>query len=75
MQVAYIPSETAVPPAHAFADPNRKRMFQPGIYCTARRAKTIQQRAIFKTGAKVRVFYDVYKKIPDLFINWPGKFY
>ena len=33
MRIAYIPSGTAVPPAHAFADPNRKRMFQPGIYC------------------------------------------
>ncbi len=33
MRIAYIPSGTAVPPAHTFADPNRKRMFQPGIYC------------------------------------------
>ena len=33
MRIAYIPSETAVPPAHAFAFPIRKRMFQPGIYC------------------------------------------
>jgi len=33
IRIAYIPSGTAVPPAHAFADPNRKRMFQPGIYC------------------------------------------
>ena len=39
MQIAYIPSGTAVPPAHTFADPNRKRMFQPGIYCIARGAK------------------------------------
>jgi hypothetical protein len=33
IRIAYIPSGNAVPPAHAFADPNRKRMFQPGIYC------------------------------------------
>lgn len=39
MRIAYIPSGTAVPPAHTFADPNRKRMFQPGIYCIARGAK------------------------------------
>jgi len=30
--IAYVPSGTAVPPAHAFADPNRKRMFQLGTY-------------------------------------------
>ena len=39
MRVAYIPSENMRPRIRAFAFPIRKRTFQPGIYCTARRAK------------------------------------
>ena len=39
MRVAYIHSENMRPRIRAFAFPIRKRTFQPGIYCTARRAK------------------------------------
>ena len=39
IRIAYMPSENVLPRTRAFAFPFRKRTFEPGIYCTARRAK------------------------------------